>query len=384
MKAEIIAVGTELLLGDVIDSNSSYIAKALSNIGIDCYFHTVVGDNAKRLTQAITHASNRAELIIISGGLGPTQDDITKEVVSRILDTPLIDDPESQKIIQERYRCKNESFPSNNLKQSRLLKGASILINDNGIAPGSFLEKNGTYYALLPGVPHEMKLMMDNQLIPKLRTLKESEERLCSRVLRFYQITESQLAEVLDEMIIQQKNPTIAIYVDGPEVTVRLSAKIDHPSKIKQLFDPVEARILDITGEYFYGYGSESILVQMAKQLDQMCLTISIDERGLDGMVVYGFASQLECKSLIRKSNIIIEDQNDQSVIDVEQIATLIKKEGNTHIGLSCVGIQSQLYIGCVTDDKKATYQIDLSHHRGVTDALIQAHIAQALRKVVF
>ena len=195
MKAEIIAIGTELLLGQVTNSNGAYIARELAASGIDCYFHTVVGDNPERLRQAIAIATSRADLLIFSGGLGPTKDDITKEIIADYLDVPLVDDAESQALIQTYYERKGQPMPESNKRQSQILQGATLLPNENGMAPGSLLEHDGTYYAMVPGVPREMEAMVTNQLIPSLLQVTTDHECLESKILRFFHITESQMAK---------------------------------------------------------------------------------------------------------------------------------------------------------------------------------------------
>lgn len=207
MKAEIIAVGTEVLMGQVVNTNAAYISEELLKIGVDIYHHTVVGDNPGRIEKAISLAASRSDLVIISGGLGPTKDDITKKVVADSLNLELVENKESLGQIKEFYRKSNRRMPESNVNQALMIAGADVIPNDNGMAPGVYLHHEGTMYAMVPGVPIEMRKMISEHLIPKLQDELIKESILESKIIRFYNITESQLAESLDEWIEKSNQP---------------------------------------------------------------------------------------------------------------------------------------------------------------------------------
>lgn len=259
MKAEIIAVGTEVLMGQVVNTNAAYISEELLKIGVDIYHHTVVGDNPGRIEKAISLAASRSDLVIISGGLGPTKDDITKKVVADSLNLELVENKESLGQIKEFYRKSNRRMPESNVNQALMIAGADVIPNDNGMAPGVYLHHEGTIYAMVPGVPIEMRQMISEHLITKLQDELIKESILESKIIRFYNITESQLAESLDEWIENQTNPTIAIYVDSYEPTIRISAKASTSEEANQMIMNMENEIREKMSDHIYATGNVSI-----------------------------------------------------------------------------------------------------------------------------
>lgn len=259
MKAEIIAVGTEVLMGQVVNTNAAYISEELLKIGVDVYHHTVVGDNPGRIEEAISLAASRSDLVIISGGLGPTKDDITKKVVADSLNLELVENKESLGQIKEFYRKSKRRMPESNVNQALMIEGADLIPNDNGMAPGVYLHHEETIYAMVPGVPIEMRQMVSEHLIPSLQDELIEDGILESKIIRFYNITESQLAESLDEWIENQTNPTIAIYVDSYEPTIRISAKASTSEEANQMIVNMENEIREKMSDYIYATGDVSI-----------------------------------------------------------------------------------------------------------------------------
>lgn len=259
MKAEIIAVGTEVLMGQVVNTNAAYISEELLKIGVDVYHHTVVGDNPGRIEEAISLAASRSDLVIISGGLGPTKDDITKKVVADSLNLELVENKESLGQIKEFYCKSKRRMPESNVNQALMIEGADLIPNDNGMAPGVYLHHEETIYAMVPGVPIEMRQMVSEHLIPSLQDELIEDGILESKIIRFYNITESQLAESLDEWIENQTNPTIAIYVDSYEPTIRISAKASTSEEANQMIVNMENEIREKMSDYIYATGDVSI-----------------------------------------------------------------------------------------------------------------------------
>lgn len=280
MHAEVISVGTEILLGQITDTNSTFISQRLAELGIDVYFKTVVGDNEKRLLQALEIASGRSDMVILSGGLGPTKDDLTKQTVAKFLNCGLLTDKNALEYIEEYYRQNNRKMTDNNLLQAKYLEGSVSLPNESGMAVGSYYQnQNGPDFILLPGPPSEIRPMFDKEAMPRLKKNYAKEHLLFSRVLRFYGIGESQLVTELDDLINGQTNPTIAPYAKVGEVTLRLTAQADSKESAKEILDETEQVISKRVGQYLYGYGDDNNLPKVVvEKLKQRGLTVSASE----------------------------------------------------------------------------------------------------------
>ncbi|MDA3965334.1 competence/damage-inducible protein A [Enterococcus thailandicus] len=267
MKAEIIAVGTELLLGQVVNTNATFLAEQLADLGIEVYYQTVVGDNKQRLDELIGLAESRSELIILCGGLGPTEDDLTKEVTADHLGKGLVQDREAYQKLLEFFETTKRKMTANNLQQSQTIEGGIVLPNRTGLAVGTFIQEKSHAYILLPGPPSELKPMFIEQVRPLLIEKFPSKEKLISRVLRFYGIGESRLVTELAELISTQINPTIAPYAKPNEVTLRLTVKTNDIHAGNQALLALEEKIQERVGEYFYGYGDDNSLEKVVVDL---------------------------------------------------------------------------------------------------------------------
>lgn len=263
MKAEIIAVGTELLLGQVVNTNATFLSEELAALGIDVYYHSVVGDNPNRLAELLITAEKRSELIVLCGGLGPTEDDLTKQVTAQHVGQELVRDPAGYAQLAAFFKTRKGVMTENNLRQTLVFKDGIALPNNNGLAVGIFYQNETHTYLLLPGPPSELKTMVLEQVNPLLKRAFPQKEQLISRVLRYYGIGESALAASLADLIDGQTNPTIAPYAKPNEVTLRLTVKTTNPEQgIKQL-DELEAVIQSRVGTFFYGYGEQNSLVEV-------------------------------------------------------------------------------------------------------------------------
>ncbi len=223
MKAELIAVGTEILTGQITNTNAQFLSEKLAELGIDVYFHTAVGDNENRLLSVLDQSSKRSDLVILCGGLGPTEDDLTKQTLAKFLGKELIFDEEASKKLDSFFatRPKHTRTP-NNERQAQIVEGAVPLQNLTGLAVGGIITVEGVTYVVLPGPPSELKPMVNQELIP---ALTENHTTLYSRVLRFFGVGESQLVTIIKDLIVNQTDPTIAPYAKVGEVTLRLSTK---------------------------------------------------------------------------------------------------------------------------------------------------------------
>lgn len=278
LDAEIIAVGSELLLGQITNTNARFLSEQLARLGINVYYHTVVGDNPGRLKRAIHIAQERADLIVFSGGLGPTKDDLTKEVIAETIGVGLEEDQEALNYIEKYFRVRNMPMTPNNRKQANILQGATVLPNETGMAPGMALKKDGIIYMLYPGPPSELEPMFLKYgrrfLLRELNKI----ERIESRVLRFFGIGEALLEAELEDLIANQSNPTIAPLAGDGDVTVRLTAKGDDEAERKEMLDRLEKEILRRVGSYFYGYDDTNLFVELARTLEEKKLTLAVAE----------------------------------------------------------------------------------------------------------
>lgn len=294
MKAELIAVGTEILLGEITDTNTPFIARELANLGIDVYFQATVGDNPERLKTTIEIASKRSDLIILSGGLGPTEDDLTKQTVAKALHRKLITDSEAMTKIARYFAETKRTMTENNRVQAMYIDGAIPIKNRTGFAVGIFVTQvNGPDFLLLPGPPSELEPMVTEQVLPLLKNTYFSDHILQSRVLRFFGIGESQLTTQLADLIQHQKNPTIAPYAKQNEVTLRLTAWVQTEKEAQSQLADLDNQIQVRVGQYFYGYGEHNSLSHVvADKLRANKITISTSEGFTGGLLAASFANE--------------------------------------------------------------------------------------------
>ena len=280
MHAEIIAVGTEILLGQIVDTNTRLVGQVLADLGIDVYYQTVVGDNEVRMRAAIDLAAKRSDLVILTGGLGPTKDDLTKQVVAAYLGKQLVEDEAAMLKIKRHFEISQRKMTANNRLQALYIEGSKPLANETGLAVGDFYQaEQGPDFMLLPGPPSELRPMLFKVALPLLKQAYRQDQILSSRVLRFFGIGESQLASQLDDLIETQTNPTIAPYAKDNEVTLRLTASAKDEQEAQALLDGLESKIAKRCGQYLYGYGDDNSLAQVVMtKLIEKHLTITAAE----------------------------------------------------------------------------------------------------------
>lgn len=280
MHAEIIAVGTEILLGQIVDTNTRLVGQVLADLGIDVYYQTVVGDNEVRMKAAIDLAAKRSDLVILTGGLGPTKDDLTKQVVAAYLGKQLVEDEAAMLKIKRHFEISQRKMTANNRLQALYIEGSKPLANETGLAVGDFYQaEQGPDFMLLPGPPSELRPMLFKVALPLLKQAYRQDQLLSSRVLRFFGIGESQLASQLDDLIETQTNPTIAPYAKDNEVTLRLTASAKDEQEAQALLDGLESKIAKRCGQYLYGYGDDNSLSQVVMtKLIEKHLTITAAE----------------------------------------------------------------------------------------------------------
>ncbi|MGF1206298.1 competence/damage-inducible protein A [Streptococcus infantarius] len=272
MKAEIIAVGTEILTGQITNTNAQFLSEEFAKLGIDVFFQTAVGDNEERLLSIIDLASKRSDLVVLCGGLGPTEDDLTKQTLAKYLGRNLVFDEQASKRLNEFFATRPQfTRTANNERQAQLIEGSTPLQNSTGLAVGGVIEVDGVTYVVLPGPPSELKPMVWDYLVP---LLSSDHKQLYSRVLRFFGIGESQLVTVLSDLIDNQTDPTIAPYAKTGEVTLRLSTKADDIESAKKKLDQLEQKILSKKTlnsipleNLLYGYGDDNSMARVVFDL---------------------------------------------------------------------------------------------------------------------
>jgi nicotinamide-nucleotide amidase len=389
MKSEIVAVGTELLLGNIVNTNAQYLSQKLADLGIDVFYHVAVGDNLQRLSDTIKTSLERADLVITSGGLGPTVDDLTKEGVADALGLKLLPHEASIKKIEGMFKALGRPMTENNLKQGYIPEGAAILENDNGTAPGVLIEKNGKIVIMLPGPPKELYPMFEDKVLPYLRTKVHSTIR--SRMLRVIGVGESAVEDMLKEIFRTQTNPTIAPYAKDAEVHLRITAKSDTIDEADRLIDQMEERVKAILGENIYGYDDESLEYVVLKLLIENNLTLSLAESCTGGLIgsrltdVPGASASLMCGiiSYSNESKIKILGVKESTINSygavssqtAEEMAAGAKRINGTDIGLSITGIAGPdggseekpvglCYIGIAIGDKVTAHKLLFNGNR--------------------
>lgn len=287
MTAEIICVGTELLLGDVVNTNAVHIAKGLASIGVNLYYQTVVGDNPQRLKDSIRLAFGRSDLIVMTGGLGPTYDDLTKETVAEYFGREMeMHQPSYDHLVQifENFnRGQNRKMTDNNIKQAYMPKGAVIFENKNGTAPGLAVNDGKKTAVLMPGPPREMVPMFDQLVLPYL--MRDSKKILVSKNINIFGIGESTVEDMLHETMVSMDNPTIAPYAKTGEMYLRVTASAEDSKKAENMLSPVVDKIQKLLGKYIYGIDVGNLETAVVRKLKEKKLKLATAESCTGGWV---------------------------------------------------------------------------------------------------
>ena len=282
--AEIIAVGTELLLGNIVNTNARDISQALSAVGVNVFWHTVVGDNPQRLKEALDVARRRADIIITTGGLGPTYDDLTKQTICEAFGKPLVlhqDILDGLKVFFEKNV--HMKMPSNNLQQAELPEGCTVFDNPVGTAPGCAFESDGVHVLMLPGPPFEMLTMLKGHVVPYLRNL--SSEVIVSHDIMTFGLGESPMEELMREKMSRMENPSLATYAKPSEVRLRATAKAESAEAAEAMLAPVVKDVTDFLGDYVYGVDVSSLEETCFRLLNEKGLTLATAESCTGGRV---------------------------------------------------------------------------------------------------
>jgi nicotinamide-nucleotide amidase len=411
MAAEIICVGTELLLGDILNSNSQYLAQELAALAVPHFYQTVVGDNVDRIHQAIEIACARSSTLIFTGGLGPTPDDLTTESIASYFKTALIEHPEVVADIERKYAQRGRKMTASNRKQARQPVGADILPNPLGTAPGMIWQPHaGITIFTFPGVPREMYRMWRDTAVPFLKTQGYGQNAIYSRSLRFFGIAESALAEKVNHLF-DSTNPTVAPYAGMGQVRLRISARAANETEANRLIEPIEREIKQIAGENYFGRDEDTLASVVGQLLIAKGQTLAVAESctggGLGQMLteipgsssyfmggIISYANQVKIDLLgVNEADLAREGAVSETVAG--QMAAGVKARLETDWGVSITGVAGPgggtetkpvglVYIGIARPNGEVEglkYQLGTQQERGLIRQMSAAQSLDLLRR---
>ncbi len=280
--AEIITIGTEMLLGDLVDTNTAWLSSNLARLGVGIYRHTTVGDNKDRITAAMREAASRSDLVITTGGLGPTSDDVTNECLAQLAGREMVEYEQAREHVDEMFARFGRKPTPSNYKQAFFPEGAELIPNPLGTAMGALVELDGTLFATLPGVPGEMKNMFHETLEPLIQ--KRSDSAIVSRTLWFAGIGESALAEQVQDLL-DAEDPTVAPLAGQGKVRLRITSRAATPEEAEEKIEPVAREILSRIGDYYFGEDDETLESAVARLLEAGGLTLALAESCTGGLL---------------------------------------------------------------------------------------------------
>lgn len=353
MKAEVLAIGTELLMGQITNTNAQYISRRLADVGIGVYYQSVVGDNPQRLKEVLSLALGRVDLLLMTGGLGPTQDDLTKETAARLLGRKLVLHSESLRRIEEYFKRINRPLTPNNVKQAYLPEGCIVINNNNGTAPGCIIEEGGRIVVMLPGPPSEMIPMFEDTVIPYLEA--KTGCTLVSRYLKIFRIGESLLEQKIIDLVENQSNPTIAPYAKEGEVSLRITARGSSRQEAEKLIEPVVQAIRERIGDALYSTDGTELHELAARLLMERGASISLAESCTGGLITARLTDVPGISAVLDRGLVTYSNRAKEELLGVKrqtlekygavssqtaiEMAEGVRKLSGTHLGVSATGI---------------------------------------------
>jgi len=349
MNCEIVTIGSELLHGQIIDTNVSYIARTLNSIGINIAFHTSVGDIYTQIKDVLFQAWKRNDLIITTGGIGPTEDDLTREVIADLVSVPLIFKKELMDHIESIFKRVGYSMPENNRKQAFIPDGATPIPNEMGTAPGFIIEKESKVIVSLPGVPKELKYLLNKKVVPYFKKrFQLDQELISSKTLKVTGIGESKVDTQIKDLIKENSNPSIGILASPGDISITITAWAKSEREAKALIRPIEQEIRSRLGINIYGINEDTLNGVVTNLLNKRGETLSVLETfsggELTGMLQRSLLSPLHESIVIGKKEQILSFLNKKGpALEInketaESLAKKIKREGNSSIGLALLG----------------------------------------------
>ncbi|SDC50603.1 MULTISPECIES: competence/damage-inducible protein A [unclassified Candidatus Frackibacter] len=408
MRAEIVSIGTELLLGQIIDTNAAYIAEKLAELGIDLYHRNTVGDNKERLYKSLKMSLERSDIVLTTGGLGPTDDDLTREVVADVMKVELIKDQDLVERIEGFFKDLGREMTENNLTQAYLPAGAEPIINEQGTAAGIILEKDNNTIISMPGVPEEMKKMMSKTVIPYLKKKLGSNQLIKSKVLKVCGYGESSLETEIKDILDEQTNPTIALLAGKAEVHLRITAKSKDEELADQLIKEAEAKLRSRLGVNIFGVNDETLEEVIGNYLKNEKLTLAVAESCTGGLIgdritdIPGSSSYFERgvvtysnqakKDLLRVKEKTLKEEGAVSKKVALKMAKGVKELASTDLGVSVTGIAGPgggskekpvglVYMGLATSEGTKAFRFKFHGNRQQIKYLTSQYVLDKLRR---
>lgn len=321
MIVELISVGTEILLGNIVNTNAAFLSEKCAQLGLSCYYQTVVGDNEERLTETLRTALNRSDVVILGGGLGPTKDDLTKEVTAKCFGKELVEDTKSKERIIAYFKGRGLSeteITENNWKQALVPEGAIVVDNDNGTAPGIIIEENGKIAILLPGPPNELIPMFNQKIFPYLR--EKQPEVIVSQMVKLCGIGESKAESMILDLISQQSNPTIATYAKTGEVHLRVTAKAENEEAAKELMKPMLRELRVRFGGAIYTMEEQVTLEEsVVALLKEQELTLTTVESCTGGLLTGRLVNVAGASEVLKQGFITYSNKAKRKLVGVKK-----------------------------------------------------------------
>ncbi|MCX6005231.1 MAG: competence/damage-inducible protein A [Chloroflexi bacterium] len=352
MKAEIISIGTELLLGEITDTNAAYLASQLPLLGIDLHFISTVGDNKQRLIETLNHAWQRSDIIITTGGLGPTEDDITREAIAEFFQEPITIDQSLVNQFKELFKRFNMDMPESNIKQASIIPSAGVIANPRGTAPGWWVERAEHVIIAMPGPPGEMQQMWSNVVAPQLQK-KYCDAIIYSKTLKTFSLSEAKVGE-LTRTYLLAKNPTVGIYAKPDGIHLRITAKAETLGSAEELVNKAAGEIHEILGKYIWGSDSDTLEGIIANLLITNNMNLAVIEAGTGGILANTITNIPESSKFFRYGIVINRDdlKREYGINDdiIEQygmvsqevackMASAIKAKYETSFGIGLIGV---------------------------------------------
>jgi nicotinamide-nucleotide amidase len=325
VRAEVVGVGTELLLGQIANTNAQWISERLAEIGVDVLFHDAVGDNHDRIVDVLRLAVSRSDAVIVTGGLGPTQDDITREALAEVAGVRLVRRPEIEDWLRTRFERMGRDMPESNLRQADVPEGADVIENERGSAPGLVVRAGDATMFALPGVPAEMRQMMRAAVVPRLAEWT-GPAGIASRQIRCVGMAESRIAELLDDLFHGSTNPTVAYLAGGGEVRVRLTAKASSLGEAEDRIRPVAEEVTRRLGDVVYSTGDEELEQVVGRSLKAARKTVACAESLTGGGVAKRLTTAPGASAYFRGSAVVYTAEAKESVLGVAR--ETIEREG--------------------------------------------------------
>jgi nicotinamide-nucleotide amidase len=401
--AEILTVGTEILLGDLVDTNSAYLSARLAALGVSVYRHTTVGDNAKRIAAALREAASRADLVITTGGLGPTSDDLTNQCLGEAAGREMVEYPEARRHVDEMFRRFGREPTPSNYKQAIFPDGSKLIPNPVGTAMGAMLELDGALVATFPGVPGEMRRMFEDTLEPLIR--ERSEGAIVSRTLWFTGIGESALAEQVQDLL-DASEPTVAPLAGQGKVRLRVTSRADTLEEAEKKINPVADEILARLGEYYFGEDDETLEGALGKLLKERGATLALAESCTGGLLAKRLTDGAGASAYFVEGLVTYSNESKERLLGVPKdllvehgavsepvagaMAEGVRKVAGTDYGLSVTGVAGPdggseekpvglVFVGVSDDERTQVERLDLSAWRRSREAVRERSANRAL-----